>query len=133
MFCELEPDQKTFEYIQYYLHYYQDNQDCDFLLLDKEIQMNELQWHLDSRHLSNYEAKTKEALDWIRENAKPFRSYLNTIKMVFVVWHCMGNEWKDITWEEFCKIRNRMNDIKNVCLDTIFVEHVHTENVSLIR
>ncbi len=120
-FCILEKDEKTFEYFKLYVEYLE-NEDSTCLILDNKIQSEEIQEHL--RRTGNAhgvdDQKKKIISQWIKKNARPFRDYLNSIKLVYVVWTCMGKEWKEITWNDFVSIGERLNDLKYKCLDTIF-------------
>ncbi len=120
-FCILEKDRKTFDYVKMYVEFLENN-GSTCLVLDNQIQSEEIKDHL--RRVgsdANLEGiKKREVTRWIKENARPFRDYLNSIKLIYVVWKCMGNEWKEITWEEFVKIQERLNKLKYNCLDTIF-------------
>lgn len=117
-FCYLEKDKKTFKYFKKYVEFLEthtDEETC--LILDNEIQVEELNEHLKHNDGRN---KHSEINSWIHKNAKGFREYLNTIKLVYVVWKCMGYNWKDIKWSDFTKISDNLNGIKSKCLDTIF-------------
>lgn len=121
-FCILEKDKKTFEYFKQYVRYLE-HEDNTCLILDNLLQKNEIQMHLelngvDAAQLS--ERKKNEISDWIEKNAQPFRDYLNTIKLVYVVWKCMGRDWKNISWDDYITIGERLNQLKANCLDTIF-------------
>lgn len=120
-FCILEQDKKTFEYFKLYVEFLEkENNTC--LILDNKIQSDEIREHLrrSGRDIILGREKKDIISQWIKENARPFRDYLNSIKLVYVVWTCMGKAWKDITWEEFVSIGERLNALKHKCLDTIF-------------
>ncbi len=121
-FCVLEKDKKTFEYFKKYVEFLETkNNTC--LILDNKIQAFEIQEHLKRNGLDNShidEKKKNEISNWIRFHAKPFRDYLNTIKLAYVVWKCMGNDWQTISWQDFEKIEENLNKLKGNCLDTIF-------------
>jgi hypothetical protein len=121
-FCILEKDEKTFDYFKKYVGFLEENErTC--LTLDNEIQSEEIQDHLRREGFGNNggdPGKKDEISRWIKENARPFRDYLNSIKIAYVVWKCMGKDWKDITWEEFVVLEDRLNQLKYKCLDTIF-------------
>lgn len=116
-FCLLENDQKTFEYFQKYVQLL-DRHEETCLQIDNEIQAVEISAHLRINGYS--ENDISEKIKWIQKNGKPFRDYLNTLKLAYVVWKCCGKEWKDITFEDFQRIRDRINTLKTVCLDAIF-------------
>ena len=116
-FCILESDQKTFEYFKKYVEFLETEENTCHIL-DNRIQADEIRDHL-KRH--GMDENHKEEIDrWIDENARPFREYLNTIKLVYVVWKCMGNVWHSIQWNDFNRIQENLNKIKDKCLDTIF-------------
>jgi hypothetical protein len=120
-FSLLEKDQKTFEYFKQYVQFLEkDGNTCQ--ILDNRIQANEIEDHLkrNGKESSLSQVKKEEISHWIKENARPFRDYLNSIKLAYVVWKCMGRDWRDITWDEFVKIEERLNQLKYKCLDTIF-------------
>lgn len=116
-FCYLEKDRKTFEYFKEYLQYLDtSNKNC--LYLDNKLQIIEMENHLNR---NGYNSNDLEAtIEWVKNNAEGFRSYLNTIKLVYIVWKCMGNNWENFNWESFVKIEDNINNLKSKCLDTIF-------------
>ena len=122
MFCQLEDDQKTFEYIRHYIQQWREHRSLGNT--DNRLTAQEIEWHITHlpSHPENGERR-EEMLRWIHQNGKAFRAYLNTIKLVFVVYYCSGNDWKDITWDQFRDIRNKLNHIKDPVLDTIFIEN----------
>lgn len=122
MFCELEIDQKTFDYVSKYVKLWQQDHEIDFCCLDQQIQADEIHLHLEQACDDSCNQQA-EVIDWIVANSKNFRTYLNTIKLVFTIHHCSGGAWLDFTWEEFQNIQQRMNEIKDVCLDTILIEN----------
>ena len=116
-FCILDNDKKTFEYFKKYVQFLE-NEDDTCHILDNRIQIDEIRDHL-YRH--GKDENHKDEIDrWIDENARPFREYLNTIKLVYVVWKCMGKEWQNIEFDEFNAIEETLNKLKHKCLDTIF-------------
>lgn len=115
LFCELEKDKKTFEYIKKYIQAFTNNEDS--VIIDNEIQINEIHEHLLRNGLAFN--NREEIIKWIKKNGKPFRNYLNSIKIIYLVWHCLGNDWNDITWDEFCKIEDNINSVKEKLLDKI--------------
>lgn len=116
-FCILDKDIKTFEYFKKYVQFLE-TEDNTCHILDNRIQADEIREHL---RRNGMDESHKEEIDrWIDENARPFREYLNTIKLVYVVWKCMGKDWDNIGFDEFHAIEENLNRIKNKCLDTIF-------------
>jgi len=116
LFCELEKDKKTFEYFKTYIQAFLDQEDS--VEIDNEIQIKEIHEHL-LRHGLSYN-NNDEIKNWIKKNSKPFRNYLNSIKIIYLVYHCQGNNWNNITWDEFCIIEDKINSIKEKLLDKIF-------------
>jgi hypothetical protein len=84
------------------------------------IQMREILMHL--RVNGKGPKDQLEMLRWISSYGPTFRAYLNSIKLVFLTWHCMGKDFGDITWDDYCSILARLNEVKDVCIDTIVVE-----------
>ena len=116
-FCYLEKDKKTFEYFKEYLRHLESSTSSCFIL-DNQIQVREMCDHLYS---NGYTVDDDGAvIEWVKNNAENFRNYLNTIKLVYVVWKCMGNTWDDINWDNFIRIEDNINQLKSTCLDTIF-------------
>jgi len=117
-FCKLEKDGKTYEYVKKYIIWYMHHQDKDFFELDAQVQAEELKKHLEN---NNFENKNQEILEWIKKYSEKFRMYLNTIKIVFAIWHCTGDT-RVPNWEQFCNIVERVDEIKESCLDSIMLE-----------
>jgi hypothetical protein len=120
MFCELETDRKTFDYLRRYLHEWREHH--DLTRVDNEITAQEIEQHILLHNY--YDKKSQEVMQWIKLNGQPFRAYLNTIKIALIAYHIAGLDTNDITWEEFCKIRERLNEVKGDLLDTVMVEKV---------
>jgi hypothetical protein len=114
LFCKLEKDEKTFTYLKKYIH---DISIKDSVKIDNDIQMKEIQIHCKLNGISVHDCN--EITKWVTENGKQFRNYLNSIKIVYLVWHCLGHDWEDITWDEFCFLEDRINSVKNIILDKI--------------
>lgn len=117
MFAALEKNRKTFQLVQKYIeHLSRENSSCT--KLDNHIEMDEIREWLEN---ISADAHDNEAIAlWIRENGKSFRDYLNTVKLIYLVWFCMGNRSDNLSWEEFCAIGDNLNIIKNTCLDSIY-------------
>ncbi|MFA5617492.1 MAG: hypothetical protein WDK95_11650 [Syntrophorhabdaceae bacterium] len=114
MFCYLEHDQKTFEYLKTYF----EKKDIDLGKVDIKIQEQEIKDHL--KRNGKCESDNREICDWIDNNAKNFRQYLNTIKIIFLVCKISGFELKDVTWEVFCRLEDKVNNLKDNVLEKIF-------------
>lgn len=114
-FCTLESDEKTFEYANRYAECFERGASC--LELDNSIQADEIAAHMWVNHIPQSDQGAK--IRWIMEHGKEFRQYLNTIKLIYVVWTASGRSWSELSFEEFQKIEQRINGIKRTCLDTI--------------
>lgn len=117
-FCNLEKDEKTFDYVKEYILWFAQHNNKGFLNLDTNLQLHEIQHHLE---LNPNDDKNKEILSWISRYSKEFRIYLNTIKIVFAVWYCSGHE-SIMDWADFCLIIDRLDEIKGVCLDEVMMD-----------
>lgn len=114
-FCVLEDDTKTFEYANRYAECFEKNESC--LDLDNSIQADEIATHMWVNRIPPGDQGAK--VRWIMEHGKEFRQYLNTIKLIYVVWTASGRSWGEMSFEEFRRIERRINGIKETCLDTI--------------
>jgi hypothetical protein len=113
-FCYLEKDVKNYEYFK---RYYKLKENCtEFFKLDNKIQFEEITKHIENHHGSPHNQNT--AYEWIRENGEKFRHYINTLKIICLVFKCMNKT--DITQEEFFEMESRINNLKGSCLETIF-------------
>jgi hypothetical protein len=114
-FCVLENDRKTFEYANRYAECFAEGRSC--MELDNAIQADEVSAHMWTNQIPP--ANQEEKIRWVLEHGREFRQYLNTIKLIYVVWTASGRSWDEMTFEEFQKIEHRINNIKETCLDTI--------------
>lgn len=121
MFCKLEVDKKTFNYLQQYFHEWREHH--DLTQVDREITAKEIELHIALHNCQDH--RTQEALQWIRENGQPFRSYLNTIKIALIAYHIAGLDSKELTWDDFCAMQKRLNEVKEELLDTVMVEKIN--------
>jgi hypothetical protein len=128
-FSELEKDEKTFSYVKEYASQWRADHHLSFAKIDMNIQMREIAMHL---FLNGKGPKNDiEVLTWIQNYGPTFRAYLNSIKLIFLTWHCMGHDFEDITWEDFCLLRDRISEVKDVCVDSIVVERESTQSFAL--
>lgn len=114
-FCVLENDRKTFEYANRYAECFANQRSC--MELDNAIQADELAAHMWINHIPQEDQAAK--VQWIVEHGREFRQYLNTIKLIYVVWTASGRSWDEMSFEEFQQIEQRINGIKETCLDSI--------------
>lgn len=127
LFCKLETDLKTFRYLKEYLNFIKDNktlQSKTILFLDNKIQHEELQAHLFLQSIDPSEdsnRKHKEIEEWIKNNAKSFRQYLSSIKLLACVSYTKGfKSSEDLSFDDFSKLCKEINELKNVLIDHIF-------------
>jgi hypothetical protein len=109
----MEKDPKNY---LYFMRYYQLNNTCtEFLKLDNQIQVEEI-----NIHLSKYseDEHNKQTFEWTRQNGENFRNYINTIKIICLVFKCMNKT--NITQDEFFDMESYINNLKGSCLETIF-------------
>lgn len=111
----LEADRKTFDYANLYAECFDKNESC--MDLDNRIQAGEIASHLSNNGISHLDQGAK--IDWIMKHGREFRQYLNTIKLIYVVWTASGRSWDEMSFEEFREIEARINGIKETCLDSM--------------
>ena len=128
-FSELEKDSKTFEYLKEYLNHWNSDSKKDFSKLDMDIQTREIVTHLYLNGKSG--SDNAEIINWIQKYGAQFRAYLNSIKLVFLVWHCMGRDLNQISWEDYCQLRDKMNEIKSICTDTIIFNKIDSSRMEV--
>lgn len=117
-FCELKKDEKTYDHIKKYIMWFSQHKGEGFLNLDANIQLGEIKNYLK---INSYDDKNDEILYWVTNYSKEFRIYLNTLKIIFTIWHCSGN--LDIpSWSMFCNIIDKLCEIKSFCLDEIMID-----------
>ena len=115
MFCILENDVKTFGYFNRYIDCFENEARC--IEVDNGIQAEELSEHLRSNGFSQND--TQEKLNWIATNGKPFREYLNTIKLIYVLCRVQEIDPRTVTEEHFRELENKLNMLRH-CLVSIF-------------
>lgn len=87
----------------------------DIVKLDNIIQKNEIENHLKNNGFND--ENNNEKINWIKNNGKLFREYLNTIKVAALIWY-VAKPKEELTWEKFCTLEDRLNNNK-CCLDMI--------------
>lgn len=127
LFCKLEADKKTFDYLKEYLDflYKHDNiEHRNILYIDNKIQHQELQNHLHLRHIDpndDSQRRNEEIEIWIKDNAKPFRRYLSSIKLLACVSYTRGfKKSDDLNFFDFENLCNDINSLKDILIDHIF-------------
>ena len=117
MFSVLEKNNKTYQLVQKYIMYLREN-NCSCINLDNHIEMDEIKNWL--KEISADDHDNSAISEWIRNNGKSFRDYLNTVKLIYLIWFCHTDRGDTISWEDFCAIGDNLNNIKNTCLDSIY-------------
>jgi len=114
-FCIIENEQKAFDIVKlYYIktHGSSENDQLKILHnLDNEIQFHEISTHCYLNGTPEHE-RLQEHINWINAYGASFRSYLNTLKILFLTLDAAHTNFEDLTFEEFCKIKDRINDHK---------------------
>lgn len=117
MFSVLEKNKKTFQLVQKYIVYLNGSHgSCTNL--DNHIEMDEIKRWL--KEISADDHDNRAIADWIKNHGKSFRDYLNTVKLIYLIWFCTSDRGDNITWENFCSIGDNLNYVKNTCLDSIY-------------
>ena len=127
LFCKLENDQKTYDYLKQYLDFLYENKSLNtksILFLDNMIQHQELHMHLYTKMIDpneDSERKHKEVEEWIKTNAKNFRQYLSSIKLFACIANLKGYEkGDDLSIENFNSLCDSINGLKDILIDHIF-------------
>lgn len=119
-FSKIEKDNKTFQHVIMYYNCIMKGD--DYTTTDIKIQQLELKEHLERNHVD--ENKNEECDKWIKENHKPFRKYINTLK-VFSLFMFMNNqlEYREkIPYQIFEKMVEAFNEHGELIMDTIMLE-----------
>jgi hypothetical protein len=126
IFCKIEKDEKTYKYLKEYLDFISDENltNKNILNIDNKIQHQELYTHLNFSKIDPNEDSARrhqEIEQWIKNNAKSFRQYLSSIKLIACVSFTMGiKKGKDLKFEDFIKLCDTINSLKNILIDHIF-------------
>ena len=115
-FCIIENEQKAFDIVKlYHQRTHTINREYEQVKilheLDNEIQAQEINIHLYLNRVPDYDC-TKEQIRWITCYGASFRSYLNTLKILFLTLDAANTDFDTLTFEEFCKIKDRINEHK---------------------
>lgn len=111
-FCNIDDEPKAFEIVKLY-HYKtegikQEKEKEILNRIDNELQIKEMQAHLIRNNVVE-ERQTSEKIDWALQHGHSFRIYLNTLKVLCLVLEAHCVDFDDLTFEEFCEIKNRVN------------------------
>jgi hypothetical protein len=118
MFCRLEQDEKTYNYLKIFVKKLHEAHCTEEVSeLDKNIQNEEIYTHL---RLNGFSQKdTAEIINWIKNYAQKFRDYLNTIKIAALIWDAINlSIEKEPTWGDFCSLSEKINS-HSICLEAI--------------
>lgn len=117
-FSFLDKDKKT--YVHAKLYYDALSSEKELSLIDIDIQKMEL-----SAHLSKFckEHDKKEETDWVCQNAKPFRIYINSLKEIALFAYISSKIYyhDDFSYELFCRIVD-VYDLRKKAIDSIKVD-----------
>lgn len=123
-FCILEKDEKTFNYVKrYILAIKKESSEHDVEKLDCLIQMEEMKNHLIINNIPE-DKKNNECIRWADENSEKFRIYLNSIKIVSVIFYekIKQNGDIDLNFKNFESISDTINNLKFKLINTIFLK-----------
>jgi len=109
-FCKLEKDEKTYKILKLYYDDYKNNQIVGNE--DNRIQCEEMEIH-------NRRQGKDDTFNWIVDNAKKYRKYLNTIKHLCSIFYCSNVE---LNWENFCDYVDMHNKCEEIILNKIFLD-----------
>jgi len=123
MFCKLEQNESTFLFFKEYFKSLMKATSTDKVQnLDLQLQLQEIKNHLNVNNKNQKD--NKECIKWIEENSKNYRLYLNTLKIVKLIFDCIceiENKTIDqIIYEDFKKVEAIINNEKESILENIF-------------
>jgi hypothetical protein len=113
--CYLEKDMKNYDYFQRYAR--STGTQKEFFQIDNQIQAEEIHIHL-KRH--GYTCgDCGEVVEWVNKNGKTFRDFLNTNKIIYLVFKSSGHAMEKITLTEFFEKEEEINKKNKDCLEAI--------------
>lgn len=112
MICKIEHDEKTFNYFKEYLQFLE-NYNSTSLILDNRIQYKEILIHLERNGFNKN--SDDEVFNWIKNNGKKFRLYLDTLKIIYIIWKCLDKNLEDLNWNDFSKLTDKINSLAEKC------------------
>ena len=123
-FCYLEKDDKTYKYVLRYVKFIEEHRET-ILGLDNQVQVEEILLHMDDKKIAktNIDDTNEEMACWIKKNSKPFRNYLNSIKVAAMILYSMEMNHLcegPTSYGVYCKIVDSMNKVKIQLMDTVF-------------
>jgi len=113
IFCFIEDEHKAFEIIKlYYEKTININNEDEKLAilhnLDNQIQIKEINTHIYLNHISESKC-LDEKMHWINCYASSFRSYLNTLKIIFLIFYVNNINLENLSFNEFCILKDKIN------------------------
>ena len=134
-FCDLQKDQKTFDYIKKYVNYIDKNEDKLLFELENEIQNDEIEKHLANLNISvdDKYKRNIEAIKWIKLNAEGFRLYLDTIKAVAKLYLLLLNSVSLVFYckELDCCLEDKINNFNyELFVKVIDIFYILKDNVN---
>ncbi len=130
LFSNLDPDNKTYSYLKEYLDFlsrsgnYANKKSGNILSVDNEIQSREIRDHLTRHNIDpdrDTPEKNNEVEKWIKENAKPFRMYLSSIKILASYSYTKGFIYSaTLNFDDFQALCRDFNYLKDILIDHIF-------------
>ena len=113
IFCNIESDAKSFELIKLYKSRTESFEDeerklIEISTLDNEIQKKEIETHLYLNRVPEWDVD-KEQSFWVTNYAYSFRVYLNTLKILFLIFETTNTDPRSLTFEEFCVQKEKLN------------------------
>lgn len=85
-FSFLDCDKKSYEYSIRILNHVLEDNTKSLLSLENEIQQEEILQHFKLNNIINKKEQNLEAIRWIKQNGDPFRKYLNSLKIVVLIF-----------------------------------------------
>jgi len=85
-FSFLDCDKKSYDYTMRILNYVLEDNKKGLLALENEIQKEEIQIHFEINNITDLKEKNIEAIRWIKKNGENFRIYLNSLKIVCLIF-----------------------------------------------
>lgn len=112
-FCTIENDSKSLDIVKLYqrrtMQALSENEQLSILLLtDNEIQKQEIEVHLYLNGV-HPDFSENEKLNWILKYGKSFRTYLNTLKILFLLFRVQNLDVEQMSFEEFCRRKEDLN------------------------
>jgi hypothetical protein len=106
-FCKLILEEKTFQILLKYISTCKSG--TDFLPVDNEIQRKELETHIYLNWMDK-----NAGVHWVKDYAKEFRTYLNSIKLLWAAHVLEFGHDNAFTYDEYCRLVKNWPNVKEV-------------------